>query len=100
MGYSEVPTIYVSDMKWSFLSNGAQRCLSDLYISSSYYFKHGEYIEWIMVQCLNSPPGRYVSFVYHKQTLITIGINSFITAKFELLFISRKREYYCHANQE
>ena len=93
MGNIKVSSIYVSDMKWSFLSNGAQRCLSDLHISSEYYLKGSEYTEWIMRKCLNSPSGRYVSFVYHKQTIITREMNTFFNAQFKLLFISRKCEY-------
>ena len=93
MGHIEVSSIYVSDMKWSFLSNGAQRCLSDLHISSEYYLKGSEYTKWIMSKCLNSPSGRYVSFVYHKQTIITREMDIFFNAKFNLLFISRNREY-------
>ena len=49
------PLVHVSEMKWSFLNNGAVRCLQDVYTDAE--------LEWALIKCLNNPVGRYLSFI-------------------------------------
>ena len=53
--HESVPYIFVSDLKWSFLSNGAVNCASDVYINPP--------SDGLLIRCSNTPTGRYVSFV-------------------------------------
>ena len=62
--FGVTPQIYVSEMKWSFLNNGARRCITDVY--TSYSFGTAT-LDWILIKCLNNPVGRYVSLVFSNE---------------------------------
>lgn len=59
-----IPLVYVSEIKWKFLYNGALRCLADVHTND--VIDTGD--DRILILCLNTPIGRYVSLVFPKLT--------------------------------
>ena len=62
---SAMPQVYVGEMKWSFLHNGAQRCMTDVHTSYSVY--DSTMMDWILIKCLNKPVGRFISLIFTSE---------------------------------
>lgn len=60
-----VPNVFVSEMQWSFLSNGSPRCFADVH--SNIYSNFGEfYVDWILIKCANKPVGKYITLLWTR----------------------------------
>ena len=88
-----VPYVYVSEQKWGFLQNGALQCLQEVHAKTFGYSPGTGYkiSPWVLINCLNSPVGRYVAFVFPKRTNIFENMNKFFVEERNIKqFISLK----------
>ena len=84
-----VPHIYVSQMKWSFLHNGAIRCHPTVYSSISR-------TDWVLIKCLNTPTGRFVSLIVPEDT---DNLKTFFSSMRQIEFLTTEGQYLyfcCH----
>ena len=87
-----IPYVYTSEQKWGFLQNGAIECLKEVHFKPKVDSPGSRYEskQWLLINCLNSPVGRYVAFVFPKspdryQTdrffISDVNIKQFISTK-------------------
>ena len=58
-----IPSIYISDLKWQFLHNGAFKCITEVYTPEGHTYSFYS-SDWILIQCANTPVGRYISMIF------------------------------------